>query len=126
MENLEDSVTATGELVFPDDASGKAFELRERSVYGPEDVRDVLETEIPRYGKWLPVKIQTRTGTDSGFLTAPSELRKRLVDETVQEGETFRVEKMTKTGDGNADPYRVELSFPDREPDSGTQAGLTD
>lgn len=127
MESLEDSVTATGELVFPDDASGKAFALQERSVYGPEEVRDELETDIPRYGKWVPVEIQTRTGTESGFLAAPSELRKRLVEETVQEGETFRVETMTKDGPEDSDPYRVELSFPDREADSiGTQTGLTD
>jgi tRNA(Ser,Leu) C12 N-acetylase TAN1 len=127
MESLEDSVTATGELVFPDDASGKTFTLQERSVYDAEDVRDELDTDIPQYGRWLPVEVETRTGMETGFLAAPSELRKRLVEESVRPNETFRVETMKKDGHGESDPYRVEISFPDREADSiGTQTGISD
>jgi hypothetical protein len=129
MEDLEESVTATGELVFPDDASdsGKAYRLRERSVYEADEVQERLDGDVPRYGKWLPVEIEARSGNEEGFLVAPSQLRSRLVEDDVRTGEPFIIETMTKDGHKESDPYRVELSHPERKADAETRnAALTD
>lgn len=121
-EDLEDSVTGTTELVFPDDATG-TYSLRERSVYGAEEVRVELDTDIPQYGHWMPVEMQ-ETGEEA-WLSAPSALRSRLVDDSIRPGERFEVVTMEKRGREQSDPYRVELAYPDRDPDE-TQASLSD
>ena len=122
-QDLSDSVTGTTELVFPDDATG-TYSLQERSVYDAEEVRTELDTDIPQFGKWMPVE-DHETGDDA-WLNAPSALRSRLVEDSVKPGERFRIETMEKRGREQSDPYRVEVSYPDREPDSGTQTGLSD
>jgi len=123
-EDLTDSVTGSTELVFPDDASRRQYSLRELAVYGAGEVRSEMEmeTDIPQYGSWLP--IVTDDG-DDGWLTAPSELRQKLLDRDVKPGETFRIESLEKSGHGESDPYQVELSFPDRDSDSARQTGLS-
>ena len=127
MESLEDSVTATRELVFPDDASGRDYRSPELNVYDAEEVREELGgTETPQYGKWLQVEILDAAGGEDGFLAAPSDLRAELVESNIRPGEVFRIDSLTKTGHKESDPYRAELSFPDREADAGKQAGLTD
>ena len=123
-EKLSESVTGSTELVFPDDASRRQYSLRELAVYGAGEVRSEMEmeTDIPQYGSWLP--IVTDDG-DDGWLTAPSELRQKLLDSDVKPGETFRIESLEKSGHGESDPYQVELSFPDRDSDSARQTGLS-
>jgi hypothetical protein len=81
-----------------------------------------METDIPQYGSWLPVV--TGDG-DEGWLTAPSELRQKLLDRDVKPGETFSIESLEKSGHGESDPYQVKLSFPERDKDSARQAGLS-
>jgi hypothetical protein len=120
--NLDDSVSGSTELVFPDNGTG-TYRLQERSVYDAEEVRNELETDIPQYGTWIPVKDQ-ETG-DEAWLTAPSELRSILVQEEIQTGELFRIETMRKSGSEQSDRYLVDVSFPDREQNSpGQQTGL--
>jgi len=126
MENLSESVTTTRELVFPDDASGKEYRLPSLNVYGADEVRDELDSDIPQYGKWMPVEIIGNTGDEDGFLCAPSHLRSVLLENSVQAGELFRIDTLTKTGVAESDPYRAEVSFPDREADAGKQVGLGD
>jgi len=119
-QDLDDTVTGSTELVFPDDATG-TFRLGEPMVYDAEEVQSELGTDIPQFGKWLPVEMDG----DEAWLSAPSQLREILVEESIQNGERFRIEKMRKRGTGQSDPYVVEVQFPDREPDSGQQTGLS-
>ena len=121
-QELDESVTGSTELVFPDDARGQ-YRLRERSVYAAEEVRDELETDIPQYGQWLPVEM--RDGEEA-WLTAPSELRSILVDDEAQVGELFEIETMRKPGVEQSDPYQVAVSFPEREATPEDQAQLSD
>jgi hypothetical protein len=121
-EDLRDSVSGTVELVFPDDAAGKTYRLRELTVYDAEEVREDLDGDVPQYGRWLPVKEQ-ETGDDA-WLTAPSRLRSALVENDVQTGETFGIGTMKQTGTGQTDPYLVELTLPERRDNPGDQASL--
>lgn len=121
-EDLNESVSGSTELVFPDDANG-TYRLRERSVYDAEEVRVELDTDIPQYGSWLPVE-EAETGADA-WLSAPSELRTVLVEEEIEVGEQFCVEQMQKRGPDQSDPYQVEVTFPDRGSETGKQTGLS-
>lgn len=121
-EDLAESVTGSTELVFPDDAVGQ-YSLRERSVYAAEEVRSELDTDIPQYGSWIPVEI-TETGEEA-WLTAPSKLRTILVEDEIQIGERFEIEKMQKRGRDQSDPYEVRVTFPDREARPEDQASLS-
>jgi hypothetical protein len=93
-EDLTESVSGSTELVFPDDAPGR-YELRERSVYDSEEVRAELGGDVPKYGSWIPV--ETVTGQEA-WLTAPSQLRKELVDREIRTGEQFEIVTMRKDG----------------------------
>jgi hypothetical protein len=121
-QDLSESVTGSTELVFPDDANG-TYSLQERSVYDAEEVRIELDTDIPKYGSWIPVEIQ-ETG-DEGWLTAPSELRSALVEDEIRPGEQFEIVTMEKLGTDQSDPYRVEIRYPDREAKPEDQTSLS-
>jgi hypothetical protein len=121
-QDLSESVTGSTELVFPDDANG-TYSLQERSVYDAEEVRLELDTDIPKYGSWIPVEI-LETG-DEGWLAAPSKLRAALVDDEIRAGERFEIVTMQKLGTEQSDPYRVELRYPDREATPEDQTSLS-
>jgi hypothetical protein len=122
-EKLSESVSGSTELIFPDDAPRRKYSLRELVVYDADEVRDQMEmdTEVPQYGSWLPVTVDG----DEAWLTAPSELRQKLLDNNVKPGETFIIGSLEKSGIDESAPYNVELNLPDREPDSAEQAGLS-
>lgn len=114
-KDLADSVSGSTELIFPDDAAGRTYSLDELQVYEAEEVRNELESDdVPQYGSWIPV---TENGTEA-WLNAPSQLRKRLVEDNVTEGTRFNITEMRK-GAGQSDPYQVEIEYPDiPDPDS--------
>lgn len=120
-EKLSESVSGSTELVFPDNAPGNEYRLRELAVYDAEEVRGEMDTDIPQYGSWLPVELENG---DDAWLTAPSQLRSKLVDQDVSPGERFRIDSMQKEGRDPSDPYQVILSFPERSGE-GQQAGLS-
>ena len=122
-EDLTDSISGSTELVFPDDATGK-YSLTERSVYDAEEVRLELDSDVPQYGSWIPVT-DTETSQEA-WLTAPSELRKALVENEISIGERFRIETMEKRGTEQSDPYNVELVFPERETVPEDQSSLSE
>jgi hypothetical protein len=123
-QDLSESVSGSTELVFPDDAGGETYRLRERSVYEAEEVQEDLNGDVPQYGSWVPVTVQS---TDSeAWLTAPSELRSALVEDEIQTGERFVIETMQKRGRNQSDPYQVELSYPDRDVTGRDQTSLAD
>lgn len=118
---LEETVTGSTELVFPDDGKGM-YRLRERTVFDAEEVRSELGGDIPQYGVWLPVELD---GEDA-WLNAPSELRSILVEDEIKPGERFEIVTMRQTGTGQSDPYKVQVSYPERNPDKPAQKGLGD
>ncbi len=119
-EDLSDAVTGSTELVFPDDADGQTYSLRERSVYDAGEVRDEMDADIPEYGSWLPVEVDG----DQAWLVAPSDLLAKLDDQEINPGERFRIEKMIKSGREESDPYDVTVTLPDREAVDEDQASL--
>ena len=119
-EKLSESVSGSTELVFPDNAPGDEYRLRELAVYDAEEVRSEMDTDIPEYGSWLPVELENG---DEAWLTAPSQLRSKLVNQEASAGERFRIVSMEKEGRDPSDPYQVVLSFPERSSE-GQQAGL--
>lgn len=121
-KDLSESVSGSTELVFPDDADGQLYSLRERSVYGAEEVRDELGTEIPQYGSWLPVELENG---DEAWLTAPSQLRSVLLEDEIKTGERFRIDTIEKRGRDQSDPYTVQVSYPDREQAPENQTSLS-
>jgi len=122
MESLDESVSGSTELVFPDDTDGEEYCLLESNVYSAEEVRDELGGDVPQYGSWLKVHIQ-ETERD-GWLTAPTDLRSGLVEASIETGEVFRIETMRKRGSDQSDPYLVDLSFPDRDAAPADQESL--
>jgi hypothetical protein len=122
-QDLSESVSGTVELVFPDDATGQ-YSLQKRSVYDAAEVRTELDSDVPQYGDWLPVEILDENR--EGWLIAPSRLRAELLDAEIRVGEVFQIETMTKTGNGQSDPYRVELNYPERDQSEQQQTGLSD
>jgi hypothetical protein len=114
-QELSESVSGSIELVFPDDASGMKYRLRERSVYDAEEVRNELGGDMPKFGDWLPVTIRHSDGDEEGWLIAPSDLRRQLVEENVGPNEDFLIRAMNKAGSQQSDPYRVDLVIPDRD-----------
>lgn len=104
--DLSEASTGSGELVFPDDAPGKQYRLREQAVYDAEEVRDEIgNRDVPRYGRWLPVE----NGDGPGWLSAPSALIEELQRDGFENGSVFEIVTMEQTGPDPSDPYRVEV-----------------
>lgn len=121
--DLAESVTGDVELVFPDNAPGKQYRLRESAVYDAVEVRDEIgagDDDVPQFGHWLPVTILDRDET--GFLNAPSELRQELVSAEAEAGDEFRVEFLEQRGNGPSDPYSASIEMVT----DTDQASLTD
>lgn len=119
---LADSVSGSTELVFPDDSTGKTYSLRDLKVWEAGDVSEELGGDIPEYGDWLPVILE-ETGEEA-FLIAPGHLRKTLVNEEIEAGERFVIGSMEKQGRDQSSPYRVTVSYPDREETPESQTSL--
>lgn len=114
---LNESLSGDGtELIFPDEATGRTYRLRELAVYDAEEVRDQMGGDVPRFGQWLPVTLMDRN-EEPAWLTAPSDLRRRLVSEDLTEADTFTVTSLKKTGHKESDPYEAELSVDRDRPD---------
>lgn len=104
--DLADS-TSGGTLIFPGDAVGIEFKLRETAVYDAEEVRAELgNEETPQFGLWLPVETP---GDGEGWLNSPGELREELIDAEAAPGETYRVTRMEKNGTEETSAYEVNL-----------------
>lgn len=113
---LDKSVTGNDPLVFPDDATGRQYRLSELAVYDAEEVRNEIGSEdVPRFGSWLPVEIEDQDR--DGWLNAPSELRRVLVEAEVEAGQLFEVNVLTQDGPRQSDPYRAEITVQDPDQD---------
>lgn len=103
--DLGEASSGTGELIFPDDATGNEYRLREQAVYDADEVRaEIGNDDVPRFGRWLPVE----NGAGNAWLSAPS----ALIDELQQHeigNDPFRIVTMEKPGHEESNPYRVEI-----------------
>lgn len=107
-EDLMKADTGGTSLVFADDANGVRFRLREAVLYDASEVRGNLGAEAdgtPQYGRWLPVEIEG----DDAWLLAPGELIEELQAVEAEDGELFEVTRCEKAGNGETDPWEVNL-----------------
>ena len=105
-ENLADVETGSIEIVFADDLQNQEFSLREAAVYSADEVREIEETEIPKYGRWLPVTVGDE---QEAWLVGISALLAKVQEYENPVAPTFRVTSIEKTGTQDSDPYQVEL-----------------
>lgn len=117
---LDESLAGNGtELVFPDEATDRQYRLRELAVYDAEEVRDDLgDSDVPKFGSWLPVTLPDRDGEEA-WLCAPSSVRQQLVTREVTEADTFTITGLEKSGTRESDPYRAEIDVSQSRPDDG-------
>lgn len=104
--DLSDAETGGVNLLFADDLEGTEFELREEAVYSAEEVREETESDVPKFGKWLPV--ETEQDGDS-WAVAVGELVEELQRVGNPMAVTFEVTRCEKSGSEQTDPYEVNL-----------------
>lgn len=105
---LENASTGGASLIFPDDASGCRFRLSEALLYEAEEVRDELGHDgdsPPKFGRWLRTEIED----GEAWLLAPGELVRELQRLEAKNGELFEVTRIKKSGNGETDPFEVNL-----------------
>lgn len=107
--DLSEAQTGGVDLLFADDLSGTEFELREASVYEAEEVREEVDGDIPKFGKWMPVV----TEDGDGWIVALGELVEELQTYENPMGVTFDVTRCEKSGTKQTDPYEVNLEVKD-------------
>lgn len=115
--DLSEAQTGGVNLLFADDLQSTVFQLREAVVYEAEEVREEVDTDIPKFGKWMPVE----TDDGDGFIVALGELVEELQQYENPVGLTFEVTRCEKSGSKQTDPYEVNLEVEDGDPQ---QAGL--
>lgn len=106
--DIADASTGGASLVFPDEAAGCRFRLREASLYEAEEVRAELghdDEQPPMFGRWLPVSIED----EDSWVLAPGEMVEELQRLEASNGELFEVTRIQKSGNGDTDPFEVNL-----------------
>jgi len=108
--DLSEAQTGGVDLLFADDLrNGVQFELREASVYQAEEVREQIDGDIPKFGKWMPVN----TDDGEGWVVALGELVEELQRYENPMGLSFDVTRCEKSGPKDTDPYEVNLEAVD-------------
>jgi Fe2+ transport system protein FeoA len=97
----------TKEVQYPDDLPGEKWTIVEYAYYDAQDEDDAEELpEAAQYGWWLRVR---PAGRDSEtWASAPRDLREKLLELGLEEGDTFEVYELKK-GPGDHDPYHAEV-----------------
>lgn len=104
--DLCEAQTGGIDLLFADDLkNGVEFELREASVYEAEEVREEVDGDIPKFGKWIPAT----TENGDAWVVAVGELVEELQTYENPMGVTFKVTRCQKSGSKQTDPYEVNL-----------------
>jgi hypothetical protein len=120
--DLSDAETGGIDLYFADDLEGMSFYLRDPSIYDAEEVRDEIDSDIPKFGRWIPVHTCDGNGktTGTGWIVAVGELIEELqrYDDPVED--PVSVTRCEKSGTEQTDPYEVNTE----KLDTSSQAGL--
>jgi hypothetical protein len=121
--DLNEAETGGIDLYFADDLVGMSFYLRDASVYDADEVRNEINSEIPKFGRWLPIHSCDQKGktTGTGWVVAVGELIEELqkYDNPVEQPVT--VTRCEKSGDKQTDPYEVNTE----KLDTSGQTSLT-
>jgi len=115
--DLSEAQTGGVDLLFADDLSSTEFQLREAVVYTAEEVREEMDTDIPKFGDWMPVE----TVDGEAFIVALGELVEELQQYENPSALEFEVTRCEKSGTEQTDPYEVNVEVVDGDPQ---QAGL--
>lgn len=107
--DLDEAQTGGVDLLFADDLSGTEFELREAAVYEAEEVRQEVDTDIPKFGNWMPVI----TEDGDGWIVALGELVEELQTYENPMGLQLKVTRCEKSGTKQTDPYEVNIEVVD-------------
>lgn len=113
-EDLSDVETGGIELYFSDELEGETFYLRSAHVYEADEVQKETKSDVPRFGKWLPVHLADKDGQvhGTGWVVGLSE----LIDE-LQQAESDPVEfpwtvtRAEKSGEQQTDTYEVNIEI---------------
>jgi hypothetical protein len=114
--DLDDVETGGIDLFFGGEAEGETFMLLEPSVFEADEVRDELGTEVPKFGRWLPVHLSDEQGKThgSGWVTAVGELVEELQGLEADPVEVpWTVTRCEKSGTKDTDPYEVNVEIHD-------------
>lgn len=107
--DLDEVTTGGASLIFPDDAEGVRFRLREASVYDADEVREQLGQDddgTPAYGRWLPVEIEE----EDCWLNAPGEVIEELQHIEAEPGEVLEITRLEKSGNKETDPFEANVT----------------
>lgn len=115
MEDLHEAKTGGLNLLFSDELDGIEFKLRESNLYEAEDVQEELDSDVPEFGRWLPVK----TDGQDGFAVAPGELIAELQRLKADVGTEYRITRCKKSGPAEADPFEVNVEAVDQSQQTG-------
>lgn len=115
--DLSEAQTGGVDLLFADDLQGTEFKLREASVYEAEEVRKEVDTDIPKFGNWMPVV----TDDGDGWIVALGELVEELQQYENPLAVDLEVTRCQKSGTKQTDPYEINVEVVDGD---SQQAGL--
>jgi hypothetical protein len=117
--NLSDADTGGETLLFADQLVDTEFRLVETAVYDAEEVRDEIDQDIPKFGRWLPASIEGQD--ERAWLVGLGELIEELQRFEDPTAGSYEVTRCEKSGSGEQDPYEVNVE-PVADAD---QTGLT-
>jgi len=116
--DLSEHETGGIDVLFADDLPGTTFTLRELAVYEAEEVREETQTDVPKFGNWMPVTLDDGT---EGWMVALGELVEELQQFENAKAVTCTVTRCEKTGTKQTDPYEVNVEIEDGD---SQQTGL--
>lgn len=115
--DLSEAQTGGIDLLFADDLEGTVFQLRENAVYKAEEVRNDVDGDVPKFGRWLPVE----TDDGDGWAVAVGELVEELQQYENPASLWLEVTRCEKSGTDDTDPYEVNVEVVDGD---SQQTGL--
>jgi len=114
--DLSEAETGGIDLYFADSLEGTVFSLRESAVYEAEEVREETQSDVPKFGDWLPVD----TEAGDAWAVAVGELVRELQQFEKPTTNTYEVTRCEKSGQEQTDPYEVNIEVVE----DGNQAKL--
>jgi len=118
-QDLDQATAGGATLLFADDLQGSSVRLRETAVYDAEEVQAKLNSDVPRYGRWLPIE----TPEDAqAWAVALGQLIAEMQRIDDPEAGFYRITRCQKSGPSQTDHYEVEV----QAESGGGQTGLTD
>jgi len=106
--DLSEHETGGIDVLFADDLPATTFRLRESAVYEADEVRQETGTDIPKFGNWMPVRLDDGT---EGWMVALGELVEELQRLENPQAVTCTITRCEKSGTQQTDPYEVNVEI---------------